>query len=120
MALKQAVPDARHVLFFDSFPAGYLLLPLTPCTDTLWHASLGTFPKLDRTRAVRAFKSRRCEPDVAFVMHRVPHRTGVFDRLQYQEGDALYAFISNGQRYDRWKKGSDYSIYLRKPYPAGE
>jgi hypothetical protein len=67
----------RTVLFYDGFPAGYLLSNLRASGPTLWMATYEHLPAIDRSTYVRHLGEVRNRPDLVFEIRSLPIRTGV-------------------------------------------
>jgi hypothetical protein len=63
--LPSATRSGDKILFFDGFPAGYLMTGLRPATNTVWLPSPTFVPQMDIAGAVRYFERSDIRPTVA-------------------------------------------------------
>jgi hypothetical protein len=105
------------ILFFDDFPAGYLLSEARPDTNGAWVATVA--PQLQapyQDELLRYYRGRGY-PDVVVLMRRIPytHATGRSD--YYPASDPLLRAIrSPAYRLALWRR--PYAIYRRASAPC--
>jgi len=63
--LGQLTLPSDRILFFDNFPAGYIMTRLRAATSTVWSPSLTLSPQLDVGRVVRYYGEGGTQPTVA-------------------------------------------------------
>lgn len=95
------------ILFFDDFPAGYLMTPATPDTDSVWSATVANSRVDSYRRELIDYYARRGLPDVAVVLHRVPDGAATVET--YPPNDSLVSLID--RRYARQINRRDYTVF---------
>jgi hypothetical protein len=95
---KLSKPGDR-LLFYDRFPAGYLLTDLRAATDTAW-----LFPMTQRGMTVDYFQRMKIRPDLVFRMKRIFLSSAESNVLTYPPEDALNAYVE-----------ASYEIVLARP-----
>ncbi len=107
------------ILFFDDFPAGYMLTEARPDTNGAWVASVA--PKLVKPYqdALLRYYRRRGYPDVVVVVRRIPYAARSSGRtLYYRTTEPLLAAVrSPPYRLLRWRRA--YAIYGRSDAACG-
>lgn len=103
--LVRARADAESIIFFDYFPAGYLMSDLVPRTPGLWlfpnSPMLQGNARLRRVYADLLHEEER-RPDLVVRMHCIPARP--LTRLKQPEGDPVSALFDQ----------SDYQIVVER------
>lgn len=101
------------ILFFDDFPAGYLLTKARPDTNGAWVASVKAALVKPYQDALIRYYRRYGYPDVVVVVRRIPYagrRTGRTE--YYRTNEPLLAAVSSRPyRLLRWRR--PYAIYER-------
>jgi hypothetical protein len=105
------------ILFFDDFPAGYLLSEARPDTNGAWVATVA--PQLEKPyqdELLRYYRGRGY-PDVVVVMHRIPYTRHTGRSELYRLRDPLLRTIrSPAYRLTLWRR--PYAIYRRAAGPC--
>jgi hypothetical protein len=107
------------ILFFDDFPAGYLLSEARPDTNGAWVATVA--PQLERPyqdELLRYYRGRGY-PDVVVVMRRIPYTRHTGRTELYATRDPLLRAIrSSAYRLALWRR--PYAIYRRAAAPCSQ
>jgi hypothetical protein len=98
-----------RILFFDDFPAGYLLTAARPDTTQAWLSSRA--PTRDE-RALLAYYRVHGLPDVVVVMSRVPYAAPAGRGERYRAGDPLLALV-RAPPYRLAASRPEYRLYRR-------
>lgn len=77
-----------RLLFYDRFPAGYLLTDLRAATDNVW-----LYSTTQRSLTVDYFQRTKVRPDLVFRMKRIFYESRETNVLTYPPDDALNGFI---------------------------
>lgn len=104
------------VLFYYTFPAGYLLTASPPETNTAFLWDREPLRSVYDRRLLRYYARRDEFPDVAVRLTRVPFMARV-GRPRYEPDDPLDALI-RGRRYERLTGNASYAIYARRAGPC--
>jgi len=102
------------ILFFNDFPAGYLLSEAQPDTNGAWVANVPRDLVKPYQNALIRYYRRRGYPDVIVVMRRIPYaarRTGRTESYP-TTSPLLVAARSPAYRLVRWR--SAYAVYGRR------
>jgi hypothetical protein len=108
--LKNVEPGAKTVLFFNDFPAGYLLSDLTPLTDWAWISPMARYPGVDRNLTVEYFKKQKSYPDLIVRMNRVIYKAGYSDISWSGKNDPINN-LAESPVYEPVVKRQDYAIF---------
>jgi hypothetical protein len=112
------VTSSCRVLFFNSFPAGYLLTPGEPDTNTTWMTRSEMLPSM--RRALRAYYRSHGVPDLILELRLVPYN--VLDpasapdaaaRETYPRGGSVLDTVGRS-RYVTVIRRRDYTVYEKK------
>ncbi len=101
----------KSILFFDDFPAGYLLSTMKPHTNTIWLFPTGSFPKFTKSLTLAYFQNSNHLPDVIVKIIGVADNSQNFHPFQYQKNDSFLEFIQ--QHYHPSIQRENYVIYLK-------
>ncbi len=105
------------ILFFDDFPAGYLLSEARPDTNGAWVATVA--PQLQKPyqdELLRYYRGRGY-PDVVVLMRRIPYTRHTGRSDYYPSSDPLLRAIrSPAYRLALWRR--PYAIYRRASAPC--
>lgn len=88
-----ASAGARTILFFDGFPAGYLMTPLLPLTRAIWVVNFAHYTSVDRSLYTRYYEKRGELPDVVVEMKRLPLATDDLENAVPEGADGLREFF---------------------------
>lgn len=92
--LKIASLQANSILFFDSFPAGYLFSQLMPNTNTVWIVSKFKFPHYDREATLKYYQMKNTYPDIIVKMKGIPENSNpIAYSYQYAKDDPFNSLI---------------------------
>lgn len=101
------------VLFYDRFPAGYLLTSMSPATNTMWLFQVADYqPNLDRSGLLQYYSSKNRFPDLAIKMKHVPYTRNEVNNLVYPSGDLLNNMIE-GPQYRVVLSRDNYTIFRK-------
>jgi hypothetical protein len=110
--VKQFVGETDTVLYYDTFPSGYLFSLNKPAANTLWLFNYNYYPNMDRTLNFDYYKNNP-EPTVIFNNRKIFKRTNSHRMLFYNENDPFLELINSG-KYKKVHNNQFYSIYKRK------
>ncbi|HYI10858.1 MAG TPA: hypothetical protein VEK57_17490 [Thermoanaerobaculia bacterium] len=110
---KLAADVARHgagkkVLFYDTFPAGYLFVDTPPPIETTWIPYAQDFPAFDRAWYISYYHRPENRPDAVFEILSVPTIDG---GLRYQT-----SLPSDPMHHGFWRSG--YQVVEANPFYA--
>lgn len=101
-------------IFYDSFPAGFLLVPGRPAVNTVWVMAPQDNPNLDRTVFLEYWERTRRLPAFAVRMLAIARSTTEAFRPAYPPGDPLDALFA-GPGYRLRVTRPEYQIFVRNP-----
>jgi hypothetical protein len=101
------------VLFFDNFPAGYLLTPMIPATNTCWLLPLHIYPTLNRHAIIDYYNKNNIRPDIIIKMKKVFYTKEWSDELVYPPNDSLNNMVES-KKYKEILSSKNYSIFQKK------
>jgi hypothetical protein len=105
------------ILFFDDFPAGYLLTEAKPDTNGAWVATVAPQLQKPYQDALLRYYRGRGYPDVVVLMRRIPYTRHTGRSDYYPSSDPLLRAIrSPAYRLALWRK--PYAIYRRASAPC--
>jgi hypothetical protein len=112
--LRRLSPSSCRILFYDDFPAGYLLSTSHPYTNAAW---LLRVPK-SKTNAyrrvlLRYYTATGALPDVVVRMSRILGLESN-EYLTYGSRDPLDRLVSRSSKYRLTAKRATYSVYQRR------
>jgi hypothetical protein len=114
--LAGAGPGCR-ILFFDDFPAGYLLTGAYPDTNAAWLERVAPANVAAYQQGLIDYYHRHRLPDIVVVMRRIPFAAPTSARIEhYRPGAPLLAFLT-GRRYRRVVSRLDYAVYRAAGVP---
>lgn len=99
------------VLFYDRFPAGYLLTSMIPATNTCWLQPVNVFPNLNRQLNVDYYNKYDMEPDIVVRMKKVFYSAQETNELVYPPNDSLNNMVES--QYKEILSTSNYSIFQK-------
>jgi hypothetical protein len=101
------------ILFFDDFPAGYLLSEAKPDTNGAWTATVAPNLLGSYERQLLGYYGRRGYPDVIVIVRRIPYAARSSGRsiLYHTKEPLLAAVRSRRYRLARWRRA--YTVYER-------
>jgi hypothetical protein len=101
------------ILFFDDFPAGYLLSEAKPDTNAAWTATVASNLTAPYERQLLGYYGRKGTPDVVVIVRRIPYAARSSGRsILYRTTEPLVAAVrSRGYRLVRWRRA--YAVYER-------
>ena len=101
------------ILFFDDFPAGYLLSDAKPDTNGAWTATVASNLTAPYERQLLGYYGRRGYPDVVVIVRRIPYAARSSGRsILYRTNEPLVAAVrSRGYQLVRWRRA--YAVYER-------
>lgn len=108
--LKDTRGSARTVMFFDGFPAGYLLTDLEPFTDWCWLPPSKLYPHADRRTTVRYYENAGRYPDIVVKMKNIYFFFYGQHVVEYPQKDPLNA-VTDPSRYNPTIIKNEYTIY---------
>jgi hypothetical protein len=108
--LRRLSPSGCRILFYDEFPAGYLLSNSRSYTDAVFLFDVRSGRPAYRRRLLDYYRAHGGLPDVAVRMTEVP---GV-GRPAYVRADPLDRLLRQGDRYRVGVERRGYTIYLRR------
>jgi hypothetical protein len=114
--LERIVQPECTTLFYYGLPAGYLLVPAVPATNTAFLSDRGRTKEIGR-RLVSYYARRDQFPDVAVRLTRIPYLAGS-GRPRYLPDDPLDALIRSA-RYRRALTTASYSIFTLRSGACG-
>jgi hypothetical protein len=114
--LRRTSQKRCSILFYYTFPAGYLLTASPPDTNTAFLWDREPLRSVYDRRLLRYYTSRGEFPDVAVRLTRVPFMNRV-GRPRYESGDVLDALI-RGPVYEQVAATASYAIYARRTGPC--
>lgn len=97
----EPLDESSSVLFYDEFPAGYLLTRARPRTSLVWTHPAGVYAnyKVAGYRAILFAHFRRTEPpDFVVQVRRGPLQGAWLWRVPYVDGDPMMSFLA--RRYE--------------------
>ena len=100
----------EKILFFDDFPAGYLISNLRPATPTVWLNPSSAYPTVDRTITEKYYARRGIQPDVVVMLKQFPLLQN-HPGLHYPSDDPLVRFVNS--TYTRSIVRKEYEIFVR-------
>ncbi|MDH4079751.1 MAG: hypothetical protein OEU68_08050 [Nitrospira sp.] len=98
------------ILFFDDFPAGYLMSTLRPATPTVWLNPSSAYPTVDRTINEKYYARSGIQPDLVVRLKRIPRPDD--PGLRYPEDDPVVRYVR--ARYKKCLERADYEIYVKQ------
>lgn len=99
------------ILFFNDFPAGYLLTVAQPDTNGAWTATVAPADVAPYQHALLRYYRRRRFPDIVVMMRRIPYAAPTSARIEhYRRGEPLVAALGQ-RRYRRVVERLDYAVY---------
>ena len=101
-------------IFYDSFPAGFLLVPGRPAVNSVWVMAPQDNPNLDRTVFLEYWQRARRLPAFAVRMLAVARSTTEALRPIYPANDPVDALLT-GPGYRLVVTRPEYQIYVRNP-----
>lgn len=106
-----------RILFFNDFPAGYLLTDARPDTNGAWTATVAPADVASYQGALLRYYRRRGFPDVVVLMRRIPYGAPTSARIEhYRPGEPLLAALRQ-RRYRPIAVRLDYVVYLAANAP---
>jgi hypothetical protein len=114
--LERMVQPECTTLFYYGLPAGYLLVPAMPATNTAFLSDRGPTKEIG-LRLLSYFSRRDQFPDVAVRLTRIPYLAGT-GRPRYLPDDPLDALIRSA-RYRRAMTTASYSIFTLQSGTCG-
>lgn len=111
-----SLPSSCRIVFFDDFPAGYLLTRARPDTNSTWTFGVSKADTRSYQGALVGYYRRRGYPDVAVVLHRIPYAPDQGSRLEHYTPRAPLFVALRRQRFTLVRRRPDYAIYGR---PSG-
>jgi hypothetical protein len=112
--LKNVEPSEKTILFFNDFPAGYLLSDLTPMTDWAWISPMERYPNVDRNMTVEYFEKHKSYPDLIVRMNRVINKAGYSDISWSTNKNDPINNLAKTAAYETIVKRHDYVIFRRR------
>jgi len=97
------------ILFFDDFPAGYLMSNLRPATPTVWLNPTSAYPTVDRTINEKYYARRGVQPNLVVMLKKIPRPDD--PGLHYPVDDPLIKFVNS--RYTRALVRLEYEIFVK-------
>ncbi|MEW6685272.1 MAG: hypothetical protein AB1393_03585 [Candidatus Edwardsbacteria bacterium] len=110
--IKAVSRPGDKILFYDRFPAGYLLTSMLPATNTVWLQPISYFPNLKRQDVINYYQKNNIEPDLVVRMKKVFYSKMSTDYLSYPSQDSLNSMIESN-RYQAIVLREDYTIYRK-------
>jgi hypothetical protein len=112
--LRSLAPPACRILFYDNFPAGYLLAPGRGYTNAVWLLRVPVSKEVAYRRVLlRYYADEGSLPDVVVRMNDIPG-LGTSGRLQYSINDPLDRLVRQSGRYKLAAQRAAYGIYERR------
>jgi hypothetical protein len=105
-----AVQEPCRILFFDNFPAGYLLTSLLPDTNSAWTYAAAPRKLGSYQGALLSYYRRHGFPEIVVVMKRIPYAAPSGARIDYRPHEPLLARV-RARPYRLVVARSDYLIY---------
>lgn len=99
-----------RILFFDDFPAGYLMSNLRPATPTVWLNPTSAYPTVDRTINEKYYRRRGIQPDVVVMLKKFPLHPNHLG-LTYPATDPLIRFVR--LHYRKAVSKDEYEVYVK-------
>ena len=90
--INQVVGSEQTILFYDSFPAGYLLSSARPSTPSMWMQPVKRSPKIKRNLLVNYYQ-RHNTPDIVVQMFQMPQGNNTKTSLMYPAEDVFNDYI---------------------------
>jgi hypothetical protein len=101
-----------RILFFDDFPAGYLLTSARPDTNAAWSVSVARRDVAAYQSALVRYYRRRGYPGMVVMMRRIPYAAPSSARVErYAPDEPLLAMLRR-RRYRRVVDTFDYTVYI--------
>ncbi len=108
--LRAIAKQGDRVLFFDDFPAGYLMSTLRPATPTVWLNPSSAYPTVDRTINEKYYARSGIQPDLVVKLKRIPRPDD--PGLRYPDDDPVVRYVR--ARYRKCLERPDYDIYVKQ------
>jgi hypothetical protein len=112
--LRTLAPPTCRILFYDSFPAGYLLTSSRGYTNSVWLFRAPTSKEATYRRVLlRYYAKSRSLPDIVVRMSNLPG-LGSSGKIQYTNDDPLDHVVRQSGKYKLVAKRADYGVYVRR------
>jgi hypothetical protein len=116
--INNVVGANQTILFYDLFPAGYLLSSARPATPAIWIQPLSRSPRTRRDLLV-GYYQQHAMPDVVVQLLHVPEKTNTkpsITSLTYPEHDVFNNYI-HAQSYQSLRVRKQYRIMGKQKRP---
>lgn len=70
--IRSVYQSDKRILFFDSFPAGYLFSNMRPATNSTWLTSTVYLPAVDRNSIISYYRQHQIKPDIIVKINSIP------------------------------------------------
>jgi hypothetical protein len=104
------IPSRCRIVFFDDFPAGYLLTRAKPDANSAWIVTVARRRVLPYHDDLLRYYRRARFPDVAVVMARIPNSIDGTQVEHYVRSDPLLQMLG-ASRYRLVRSTADYRIW---------
>ncbi len=106
--LTETVHPGKTIMFYDAFPAGYLLTKARPYTDWSWMPPAELYKRTDRRATVQYYESRSRYPDYIVRLNIIIYT--FLHKVSYPDNDPITRLASGGF-YRLAVVREEYSIY---------